>query len=781
MKHLKTISALLLLLLWLPGCGYQLVEFGDEPDASATADTSDATTADTSDATTADTSDATTADTSDATTADTSDATTADTSDTSDVNVTPPIIEITSPLDAATDVALNVQPSATFDKAMDAATLNPLTFTLSQGLTPIPGVISLNGTTNTATFSPTVALTPNSQFTALLTTGATDAEGNALVADYAWSFTTGAVSDALPPTVTLTAPINGVTVALLDQDLTATFSEAMSPGTISASSFTLRPFDSATSLLGVVTFDAITDTATFNPDLDLTPNTAYTATITIDVTDLAGNAMTTPYTWSFTTAATPDTTTPSVIFTLPLDLSTDVALNTSTSATFSEVMDPSTLDSPALNFTLTQLVGNIPVPGVVTYSGLTATFAPDSPLLPNTTYTSTVTTGAQDPSGNALSADTSWTWTTASAPDLIPPTILITFPADLALDVPTSQTINATFSEEMLPSTLTSLTMRVEETLTGDPVPGNVAYDVQNMIATFTPLLDLSPGLEYTVTVTNQTTDLANNALLVPPLNGLPVPNPWTFTTALDPVPPPPLAINLRGIASFGIASRAGLTSTGVVVVNGDVALYPLDVCVDATGNAGASQTCLLQTYSSPTGLTVNGSIYFANDLFDAGGTANSVSNDLNIAWVEGMAKVDTRGPVSGDELDLKTLTAGVYHNASLSLAANGVLTLDAQNDANAIFIFKVDSSFVDSGTVLLPSRIDLLNGAQAQNVWFITGLDITIGSGTTWNGNILAGRTATINDGSTVLGRVLAGASGAGAVTFSGAASPSLTSITVP
>ena len=58
---------------------------------------------------------------------------------------------------------------------------------------------------------------------------------------------------------------------------------------------------------------------------------------------------------------------------------------------------------------------------------------------------------------------------------------------------------------------------------------------------------------------------------------------------------------------------------------------------------------------------------------------------------------------------------------------------------------------------------------------------DLTVGSGTTWNGNILANRTATVLDGSTVNGRVLGGASGAGAITLTGAASPSVTTITVP
>lgn len=243
------------------------------------------------------------------------------------------------------------------------------------------------------------------------------------------------------------------------------------------------------------------------------------------------------------------------------------------------------------------------------------------------------------------------------------------------------------------------------------------------------------------------------------------------------------LAINLRGAAAFGIASQSGLTSTGVTVVNGDVALYPLATCTDSTGNAGASQSCLFKTYSSPTGMTVNGSIYFAGDPFDNGVTANSVMNDLNSAWVEGMNKVEPTPPltIAGGQLAGKTITPGVYHNAALGLSVGGVATLDAQNDGNAVFIFKVDSSLVDSGILSNESRIDLVNGAQARNVWFVVGLDLTIGSGTTWNGNVLAGRTATINSGSTVHGRVLAGAAGAGAVTLTGAAAPSVTTITVP
>jgi hypothetical protein len=178
--------------------------------------------------------------------------------------------------------------------------------------------------------------------------------------------------------------------------------------------------------------------------------------------------------------------------------------------------------------------------------------------------------------------------------------------------------------------------------------------------------------------------------------------------------------------------------------------------------------------------MTVNGSIYYAGGLDDL--IAQQVTTDLNLAWVEGKAKVSTQ-PDLGTQLSSPIpYLPGVYHCSSdLNLAADGVATLDANGDANAVFIFKIDSSFTDSGTLLNPSQIVLRNGAQAKNVWFVAGLDITIGSGTTWNGNILAGRTATVKDGSSVIGRILAGASGAGAFTITGADSPSMTTITVP
>jgi hypothetical protein len=588
---------------------------------------------------------------------------------------------------------------------------------------------------------------------------------------------------ATAPTVTSTIPANGDTGVQINRRITATFSEVMDVATISTATFkVVGPL--ATAVTGTVTYAG--ETAVFTPTTPLAINSLYTATVTSAVKSKAGIAMAADHVWSFTTGLTADTTAPKLITTGAADGDTGLPINRDATATFSEPMDPTTLVNPATSFTMKESASGVSVAGIVTYIGNTATFNPNIDLKPNTKYTLTITTGARDLAGNALAAGlraNPWSWTTGGAADVTAPTVILTNPVDLATLVPTDKKINATFSEPMRLSTMITSNFTVKETVSGADVPGTVAYDTTNNIATFSPQTSLTANTSYSVTVTNGTTDLAGNALVVPAVGGVPKPNPWAFRTAPATVPTVPLAINLRGAASFGIASQAGLISTGITVINGDVALYPLATCTDSTGNAGASQACLVKTYASSTGMTVNGSIYWAGDPFDNGGTANSVTNDLNIAWIEAKNKVDTfvPGSIAGQQLAGKTLIPGVYHEANLGLSAGGLAIFDAQNDVNAIFIIKVDSTFVDSGTLLLPSEVRLINGAQARNVWFVTGLDITIGSGTKWNGNILAGRTAKVLDGSTVNGRVLAGASGAGAVTLTGAASPSVTTITVP
>lgn len=114
---------------------------------------------------------------------------------------------------------------------------------------------------------------------------------------------------------------------------------------------------------------------------------------------------------------------------------------------------------------------------------------------------------------------------TAPSPggDTIAPTVAATTPANGAIDI---TTITATFSEQMLPSTISPVTFL----LTGPggiAVPGVVRYDVQSNMAIFTPSIALAPGTTYTVTIRSDVRDLAGNPMVADKV--------WTFTTPAAP------------------------------------------------------------------------------------------------------------------------------------------------------------------------------------------------------------------------------------------------------
>jgi alpha-tubulin suppressor-like RCC1 family protein len=128
-------------------------------------------------------------------------------------------------------------------------------------------------------------------------------------------------------------------------------------------------------------------------------------TVTLTVTDSRGASSSVSWTVTVT-----DATAPVVSTTFPADTVEGIALNSAVSAIFNESMDQTTLTEAT--FTLTYGVGPTSVSGTVSKTTTTATFMPDAPLLPNTGYTATITTGAKDQAGNSLAVNKTWTFTT---------------------------------------------------------------------------------------------------------------------------------------------------------------------------------------------------------------------------------------------------------------------------------------------------------------------------------------------------------------------------------
>src|SRR5580658_9064618 len=315
------------------------------------------------------------------------------------------------PANGAVGVCPATVVAATFSEAMSSATLNTTTFTLTAGTPPVAvaGVVTVAG--STATFTPASPLALNTVYTATITTGATDAFGNPLTSNFVWSFTTSSTPCA-PPVVLSVTPPNLATGICPSSVLTATFSEAMNPASITTTTFTVTSGTPPVAVAGVVTYAG--STATFTPTGPLALNTVYTATITTGATDAFGDALGSNFVWSFTTSAT-SCAAPTVISVAPPNLATAICPNAVVTATFSEAMNSSTINSTT--FTLTA-PGTPPVAveGTVTYvaSSDVATFTPTNPLALNTLYTATITTGAQDLAGDSLASNYVWTFTTSA-------------------------------------------------------------------------------------------------------------------------------------------------------------------------------------------------------------------------------------------------------------------------------------------------------------------------------------------------------------------------------
>ena len=474
-----------------------------------------------------------------------------------------PTVLSTVPANGATGILLNQAIGATFSKAMNCATLySPATtFTVTgPGSTAVAGTVSCSG--NGAIFIPSNLLATNTLYTATITTGAQDAQGVPLASNYAWNFRT--VPAPAAPSVIATNPAAGATGVPTNQSLIATFSEAMNPATIGVTTFTLKATTGGAAVTGTVAYDASGSVAIFTPTAPtpLAASTQYTATITTGVQDLAGYTMASNYVWTFTTGV-PNTTKPTVLSTIPANLATGVPANQVVSATFSTAMNPLTISGTT--FTLTG-PGTTAVAGLVTYAGIgnTAIFTPTAALVTGTTYTATITTGAQDLSGNALASNDVWTFTVGAA-NTTAPTITLTSPVNGATSVPINQAVSATFSKAMNPLSINTTTF----TLTGPSgaaVIGTISYNAATFVATFTPTTNLAANTIYTADITTGATDSTGN-----PLGSGVAPNPWTFTTFGVALPPP---VVLNSAAAFGdVGGTAGMTNQGIetVINNGSI------------------------------------------------------------------------------------------------------------------------------------------------------------------------------------------------------------------
>lgn len=525
----------------------------------------------------------------------------------------------------------------------------------------------------------------------------------------------------LCPIVESTTPLSNALNVPLGQVITATFNEEMDPGSINTTSFIVT---GSSPLTGTVSYSG--KTASFKPLSPLSENTTYTAKITTKVKDVMGNFLQLEYVWVFSTGTL---LRPVVIAVDPINDATSVPLNKTISATFNMDMNPASLN----NNTFKVSQGTNAVAGSISYTGSTVSFIPASPLLANKIYTVTITTGVKNSMDTPMTADYTWNFMT----DMIP-TVIATDPMNNAINVALNQTVTANFSTIMDAASINTGTFTLKQGTT--TIQGTVSYS--GTTASFNPANSLVVGKIYTATITNGAKSIGGNSMAADYV--------WNFTTVL--LPPVPSVIDLGTAAMFGaFGGNAGITNQGLntVINNGS-----LGTTAASTLITGFHDGLIVYTETPLNVGNVTGDIFAAPP---APGTATSLAIaqkgllDANAAYlsISPAAKPSGSDPNAG-ELGGLTLAPGVYKSASGTFKiSNGNLTLDAQGDPNATWIFQTASGLtVGIAGPTGAKSVILINGGLPKNVFWYVGSAATINSagGGTMVGTIIANSGVTFS-----------------------------------
>jgi hypothetical protein len=183
--------------------------------------------------------------------------------------------------------------------------------------------------------------------------------------------------------------------------------------------------------------------------------------------------------------------------------------------------------------------------------------------------------------------------------------------------------------------------------------------------------------------------------------------------------------VGLGSAASFSVLGGSTVTNTGPTTMFGDLGLSP--------------------------GSSVTGAPHVLGQIHVDDAVAIGAKNDLTTAYNDAASRPSNGS--AGTDLAGQTFLPGVRNASSSLLLSSGAVTLDAKGDPNAVFIFEIGSTLITASN----TSVQLINGAQACNVFWQVGSSATLGTGTQFVGTIMALATISAKTAATIHGRLLA------------------------
>jgi hypothetical protein len=402
-----------------------------------------------------------------------------------------PTVQSISPVNGASNIALNTFFDVQFNTPLNPATVIPTNIYLSNGY----GGLQLAGTysmpqPNVVRIIPSSPLPASSTIYLRVTTGLQSSTSEPATANY-WYAYTGTATDSTLPVVTNAVPMNGATGIGVNDTPGVTFNKPIDP--VSVNSNTFQVTNGGTPLAGGYWFNSNNTRVNFVPNAPLPANTNLVMTIN-GVLDLVGNPVT--FSSSFTTGSGPDFTQPTVVWT---SVSSNESLPTNAAITiqFSESMDATTFSTgPSGDIYIYDTLLGVRVPATLSWNSpqTVAYLLPNSPLAAGREYYFYVNSGT-DLAGNQVNSIET-TFYAAFASTSAAPTVIHFNPMNGATGLGTNAIIEAQFSAPIDPTTLSGVTLTGGGTVQTTPV-----MSAANTVLQLVPSAPLAPNTTYTMTI----------------------------------------------------------------------------------------------------------------------------------------------------------------------------------------------------------------------------------------------------------------------------------------